>query len=138
MATRLNLEVDTNGPFFTGAYQKELMQALDDAKKDVAELGMNRIEDRVSARSKNSRGGYAGSLRTEIVKPFNDQRIHLAYPAVVYGPWIEGTSSRNNTTRFRGYKVFRLTKNWLRKQATPLMQEKIDDFVARMNSGGGA
>jgi hypothetical protein len=26
---------------------------------------------------------------------------------VVYGPWLEGTSSRNRTTRFRGYSSLR-------------------------------
>jgi len=136
MATRINLEVETKGPFFTGDYQRELHSFLDEAKAEVAQLGVNRIQQRIGARAKDPSGGYAGSVITDVVQPFNDQQIHLRYPAVTYGPWIEGTSTRNASTRFKGYRIFRQARSWLRKQATPIFQEKIDQFVARMNGGG--
>lgn len=135
MATRINLEVETTGPFFQGDHTRELHKFLDEAKEEVAQLGVNRIRERVSARSKSPSGYYAGHVVTEVVKPFNDQVISLSGRAVAYGPWIEGTSSRNTSTRFKGYKIFRQARTWLRKAATPVFQERIDAFVARMNGG---
>ena len=35
---------------------------------------------------------------------------------VVYASWIEGVSSRNATSVFKGYKMFWKVFQWLRKQ----------------------
>lgn len=136
MATRINLEVDIKGPFFQGDYTRELHKHLDEAKADIAQMGVNRIQERIGARAKNPSGYYAGHVVTDVVKPFNDQIIELSGRAVAYGPWIEGTSSRNSTTRYKGYRIFRQVRSWLRKAATPIAQAKIDQFVNRMNGGG--
>lgn len=37
----------------------------------------------------------------------NPTVIRVHDRGVVYGPWLEGTSSRNRTTRFRGYSALR-------------------------------
>lgn len=127
----LRLEVETTGPFFTGQYQKELHAFLDEAKAEVAQLGVDRIRQRIGARAKDPSGYYAAHIQTELVKPFNDQLITDG--GVRYGPWLEGTSSRNATTRFKGYHIFRQTRAWLRKTATPIFQSRINEFVNRMN-----
>jgi hypothetical protein len=44
---------------------------------------------------------------------------------VVYGPWLEGTGSRNKTTRFKGYKSFRRTKQYLLKNMQKLLKPVI-------------
>lgn len=41
---------------------------------------------------------------------------------IVYGPWLEGTSHRNQTTRFKGYAAFR--------KATATAQQKAGLLVA--------
>jgi hypothetical protein len=39
---------------------------------------------------------------------------------IVYGPWLEGTSSRNQTTRFKGYHALRRALQAMRVK-TPLL-----------------
>lgn len=134
MVTRIKLEVDTKGPFFQGDHTRILHKHLDEAKAEVAQMGVDRIQERITARAIAPTGNYAGHIVHDVVKPFNDQLIHDGN--VRYGEWLEGTSSRNQTTRFKGYRVFRQVRSWLRKQATPIAQGKIDQFVARMNGGG--
>ena len=51
---------------------------------------------------------------------------------VVYGPWLEGTSSRNQTTRFKGYGAFRMTAQWLEKQSDDVLKKNISKAVRRM------
>jgi len=52
----------------------------------------------------------------------------------VYGPWLEGTSSRNQTTRFKGYQSFRNTKDWLNKEAEKVGNDQVK-LIARNLSG---
>ena len=48
---------------------------------------------------------------------------------VVYGPWLEGTSSRNSTTRFKGYRSFRRTYQWIQRNAGRIIRPVMDRMV---------
>ena len=53
---------------------------------------------------------------------------------VVYGPWLEGTSTRNATTRFRGYGSFRRTAQWLNDTRKPaVIQRWITQAITELN-----
>jgi len=41
--------------------------------------------------------------------------------AVKYGPWLESGEGRGTSTRFKGYRLFGRTKDWLNKQASEVM-----------------
>ena len=43
---------------------------------------------------------------------------------VIYGPWLEGTGSRNRTTRFKGYASFR--------KATQKIQARVPQYTAQV------
>lgn len=47
---------------------------------------------------------------------------------VVYGPWLEGTGSRNRTTRFKGYWAFRTTTQSLRANAHVIVAPIVRDL----------
>lgn len=50
-------------------------------------------------------------------------------------PWLEGTSKRNQSTGFRGYKSFSRTTLRMRKQVTPFAQARLEEYLARMGGG---
>lgn len=52
---------------------------------------------------------------------------------VVYGPWLEGTSSRNRTTRFKGYFSFRRAADELRRKLPGLLGPIAARWQGRMN-----
>jgi hypothetical protein len=52
---------------------------------------------------------------------------------VVYGPWLEGTSSRNRTTRFKGYMSFRRAADELRRKLPALLGPTAAKWTARFN-----
>jgi len=54
---------------------------------------------------------------------------------VVYGPWLEGISSRNKRTRFKGYGAFRRAKSQLAKKWEPIMRRRIADAVRQLGGG---
>ena len=54
---------------------------------------------------------------------------------MVYGPWLEGVSDRNQTTRFKGYFAFRRAKTALVKKFDRIMGRRISEAVQKMNGG---
>jgi hypothetical protein len=52
---------------------------------------------------------------------------------VIYGPWLEGTSSRNQSTRFKGYQTFRRTWQALGRRVRPIATPILARFIGRMN-----
>lgn|SRR6266540_608761 len=121
------------GPLFTGADSAILRRFNADAKQLLGDAGVEQVRLRVGRRASHPSGAFAAAVT---VKDFKKGKTIMAdYPQVLYGPWLEGTSTRNATTRFKGYKLFRLTKNWLRKNMMPIIQERFEQAVAELNGG---
>jgi hypothetical protein len=53
--------------------------------------------------------------------------ISINDSGVIYGPWLEGISSRNQTTSFKGYATFRRMRNRVAQKSTAI----ADAAVAR-------
>jgi hypothetical protein len=70
-----------------------------------------------------STGHYRRSVNSEI----QGSIARIDDSGVVYGPWLEGISSRNSTTRFKGYFQFRLTSQFLN-----LISEKVGNNLKKM------
>ena len=74
-----------------------------------------------------------GHYRRNINTAFSSGKAIINDGKVVYGRWLEGVSSRNQTTRFKGYFSFRKTAHLLQKfvkqQAKPFARR----YVQRLN-----
>ena len=77
----------------------------------------------------------SGALRSKAIQGIRRDKLHgLVWDAgVIYGPWLEGVGSRNQTTRFKGYHAARRTSTALQKQAPRLAQRHIARAMRRMN-----
>ena len=53
----------------------------------------------------------------------------------IYGPWLEGVSSRNQRTRFKGYSHFRRTLTRLKKTWRGHFEPRIWDGVRDIGGG---
>ena len=52
---------------------------------------------------------------------------------IVYGPWLEGVSRRNQTTRFKGYHSFRRATQAVLPKVVALANHVLPPFLRRMN-----
>jgi len=131
MATQIKIDVDLEGPLFRTAHAQRVMRDfLDGAKLKVAQVGVNDIHARLGTVLKHPTGRYSSGIVTDRAQRFNDQVITDG--GIVYGPWLEGTSRRNQTTRFKGYKTFRRVRYSLRKKVTQIVQDDLNRAVARL------
>ena len=64
-------------------------------------------------------GEYLGGLKAQV-----DAGLARQGANVVYASWVEGVSSRNKRTRFKGYQMFENSKNQLAK-------ENLDKYFAK-------
>jgi hypothetical protein len=51
---------------------------------------------------------------------------------VIYGPWLEGTGSRNATTRFKGYASFRRAAQVTRSRVRHIAGGVVSQYIKRM------
>jgi len=119
-----------SGPLFTGEARRLVTQYLFAATGAVAGEGVNLV--RASGRSdyKHPTGYYESHVVTDLV---SDSSTAVWDSDVVYGPWLEGISSRNQMTRFKGYHTFRKMTAVLDKRAQGIAYRILDRFVERMN-----
>ena len=123
---RLNVTANHKGQIFSSAATKaaasRMVVAINDA---LAEEGVNRVRARLKTVLRNPTGFYESNImveRREVYRGVTDN-------GVIYGPWLEGTGSRNKTTRFKGYRTFRTVKQDLDRDKARLSQPYVDAFV---------
>lgn len=128
---RLNVKATHRGQIFnaaaTNAQARRMIIAINDA---VAQEGVNRVKARLNVVLQNPTGFYESNIQVERREVYRG----VSDGGVIYGPWLEGTSSRNKTTRFKGYKTFRTVKQELDRDSEMLAQPYVDEFVRGMNA----
>ena len=120
-----------SGPLFDGRAKAAVIRWLDASKKDVAQIAV----DSLHAQTMNRSGRATGRYQSEIVQnrvSYGDVRIS---DPLIYGPWLEGTSERNRSTRFKGYHLWRKARLKARRDSLEVTQRKLDEFIGEMGGG---
>jgi hypothetical protein len=128
---RVNADVKQKGMIFNaGASKAAAARMVIEINDALAMEGVARVRAYLWRRYKRPTGYYDSNIsvqRRQIYRGITDN-------GVVYGGWLEGISSRNKTTRFKGYRAFRTIKQQLDKDKYTLAQPMVTDFVKKMNS----
>ena len=121
--------VIATGPLFDGRALREAERARISVQDDVADAVFSEVHDLLDASLKNPTGYYESRIRTDRATTSNT----VSDSGVIYGPWLEGTSNRNQTTRFKGYATFRRAYQRIEARAGQIGNDAIRPHVARMN-----
>lgn len=124
----MRADVDASGPMFDGRAVSALSAFEDAAIQEVAERGKDMILAEFGTVLKHPTGYYESQVRTD--RQVDDWTINDG--GVVYGPWLEGTSSRNDSTRFKGYSTFRRVKQRLTGRSGGIAERVLQPFLRRM------
>ena len=134
MPVSIRVDIDTSGPLFRGGKER-IHAATRRIVQAMIEAGEQRLDETLRPRPKGvylsvaeaGKGkGSTGHYRRNV----HSRQVNLAGiitdGGVVYGPWLEGTSSRNQSTRFKGYRSFRRTYQWLRENVGKITRPVVD------------
>jgi hypothetical protein len=132
----MEVHMTRSGPLFDGQADAAVKEWLDATKMDVAETGADWIRIAAHAMDRSGRGGTGAAAEAVTVSRFggfNDVRVFGGMvKGRVWWPWLEGDSTRNVKSKFKGYHTFRLTRLRLKRYVTPIAQKRLEEFIGRM------
>lgn len=117
-----------SGPLFDGRADKAVSAFQDDAEREVGQVLVNEIQAELGKVLRHPTGYYKRQVTTDRAR--ND--LVVTDGGVVYGPWLEGTSSRNSKTRFKGYATFRRVAERVAERAGEIAERVLPKHLDGM------
>lgn len=117
-----------SGPLFDGRAAAAARDFADTASREIAELGANEVQALLGQVLQNPTGNYRGKVTTDRAT----DGYGVTDQDVIYGAWLEGTTSRNESTRFKGYQHFRKVTESLNRRAGTHAETLLRRFLPRM------
>jgi len=137
MAGAYTVRVRTEGPLFDGRAEAAVQEAVRGTIDALGRQGYAIVRDK-SARYNRSGRATGHAPETVVLRVAPDSALIFGQSArgQIWWPWLEGVSSRNKSTRFKGYHTFRLVRRILGKRASTVMEAKLAEVMPEM--GGAA
>ena len=129
-------KVVLSGPLFTGEAAAAAKAYTDDINHELAEIARDWIKLDTGRMTKSGSDTGAASDAVKLSGGNGAWTISGGISKGKYAwPWLEGTSKRNQSTGFKGYKTFSRTRARIRKQALPYAQQRLEQYLAQMGGG---
>jgi hypothetical protein len=125
------VDVSYSGPIFDGRAQAMTDRSVRDMEHHLASVGADYVRAELERVLRKETPYY----RLQVTSTEYPGRTVINDGGVIYGPWLEGTGSRNRTTRFKGYATFRRMAAKLSAEAPRILAPYADALVARINHG---
>lgn len=125
----MTTDVDISGPLFDGRAQLAVHDLIDEIGYVVGAQAYADVMTNLNTSIRHPTPYYETQIALQ--QHGNDVVVHDR--GVIYGPWLEGTSSRNKTTRFKGYASFRRAAQALEAKVPALVAHSVAQCVGRMN-----
>jgi hypothetical protein len=123
------IEVNAHGALFDGRAAPAIDRALRDAQWDVGSQGLSNWHAFLDSSIRNPTPYYETQVTVQRVA--TDVVVHDR--GVIYGPWLEGVSQRNQTTRFKGYAAFRKATQEMERKAGPIAERILQQHLKAAN-----
>jgi hypothetical protein len=125
----LDVEIIMRGPVLDGSAPVQVDEWLEQAKDDVAARAYAQVMTNLDQSIKRPTPYYETQIIIQTLQ--TDRVVHDR--GIVYGPWLEGVSSRNRTTRFKGYASFRRAKQDVGNQVPALLRPSLRNLLERLS-----
>lgn len=123
-------KVEFRGPFFESGRRNAVMRKLErETRDEIDQYALDLIDALLVAVLKHPTGYYQSRIKV------NRGTTHsiIDDSRVVYGPWLEGTGSRNYpVTRFKGYHTFRRAGQILPEKARAIARRNVSKAVREL------
>ena len=135
---KLSIRVETSGPLFrrnaTKVLTREIKAGIQEMVEEAEDFINQRAQPRPSGeyKSRADGGTSTGNYRRNISTVVKDLVGIVHDGGVVYGPWLEGVSGRNQTTRFKGYGIFKQARELINKRFKRVMEKRLAKATRRL------
>lgn len=120
--------VTSTGPLFDGRAPAVMRRLMEEVTWEVGAQALADVHRLLDQSIRHPTPYYETQVTMQRVTP--DVVVHDR--GVIYGNWLEGTSSRNTTTRFKGYHSFRRAAQGLQQKVPALTAAAVARGVARL------
>jgi hypothetical protein len=125
-------DIKARGPVFDGRAERANRELTGACVERVAREGKNDVTTRLDQVIRHPTPYYETRIRTD-KQTAERWLINDGPHTFKYGPWLEGTGSRNRTTRFKGYWTFKIVTQKLRTKAGRVAEGELrHHFLDRM------
>lgn len=108
---------------------RELDNMFTDMQTDVAAHASAQVHTILNAKIRKPTPYYETQITTE--RQVDDLVVHDR--GVIYGPWLEGTGSRNfPVTRFKGYHAFRDAETAVLSKLDSILERILRKYMAKL------
>lgn len=129
-------KVTMTGPMFDGRAATSARNYTGVLAREIGEIGQAWIKLDTDRMTRSGRSSGAAADGVQLTGSGMRFVISGGVREGEYSwPWLEGTSKRNQSTGFKGYRSFRRTRLRMRKAIPPYAQELLRKYLAEM---GGA
>jgi hypothetical protein len=125
----MTITVTVSGPIFDGRAEHAIREFLDDATHQIAGQALAEVHLILDRSIKHPTPYYETQVTSE--RAGQDMVVHDR--GIVYGPWLEGVSQRNQTTRFKGYAAFRKATQEMERKAGPIAERILQQHLKAAN-----
>ena len=125
----VDVQVTTKGGLFSPANRTIVRDALRDMERTAAEAGAKIVRTHLDSVLRHPTGRYERSIHVKT----SSRGADFTDGGVVYGPWLEGTGSRNARSRFKGYATFRRARQQLERTITTVVRPDVNRLVSRLD-----
>lgn len=124
----MGIDVQIDGALFAGHAPAAVAAFLDEAKYRVGGQMLADVQQILNRDIRHPTPYYETQITLQRVQ--DDYVVHDR--GIVYGPWLEGVSYRNQTTRFKGYHAFRRATQELEGKVQGIVTALLRRYLSRM------
>jgi hypothetical protein len=121
-------DVQLSGPLLTGNAGRIVVGIVEEIQDTIGQAASERVHYFLDASIQHPTPYYETQVTLQHIR--EDVVVHDR--GIVYGPWLEGTSSRNRRTRFKGYGAFRRATSATQRQAPEIARRVIQASLGRL------
>lgn len=125
----IGVSVDIHGAYLTGNPLPAVDNFVTEATWQLGAQGLADWHQILDQRIQNPTPFYETQL---MVERQTAEVVWVHDRGVIYGPWLEGTGSRNRTTKFKGYRAVRQTTQELQRKAVTIVQPYVEQLIRRL------
>lgn len=120
-----DVSVRVSGPILEHRTGPILARICRDVEKNVAQYALHEVQRELPTVLRHPTGYYESQVQLVGDDTVNDG-------GVIYGPWLEGTGSRNRSTRFKGYATFRRVAQRVDAKARELAEDVVAEHMEEL------